>query len=77
MRFSVAFIWNVFAIHRSSYRYWLNRPQKPDAKRIVILSLVREVHYASKGSAGARSIADMVSAKGILLSRWRASNIMK
>ncbi|WP_275267128.1 IS3 family transposase, partial [Pantoea ananatis] len=76
-RFPVAFICNVFGIHRSSYRYWLSRPQKPDAKHIVILSLVREVHHASNGSAGARSIADMVSAKGVPLSRWRASKIMK
>ncbi|WP_172588760.1 hypothetical protein [Buttiauxella agrestis] len=72
-----AFICNVFGIHRCSYRYWLSRPQKPDAKQIVILSLVREVHHTSNGSARARSIADMVSAKGVPLSRWRASKIMK
>ncbi|NAW49768.1 IS3 family transposase, partial [Salmonella sp. gx-f5] len=29
------------------------------------------------GSEGARSIADMVRAKGVPLSRWRASKIMK
>jgi len=45
--------------------------------RNIILSLVREVHHASNGSAGAQSIADMVSAKGVPLSRWRASKIMK
>ncbi|WP_114987154.1 IS3 family transposase [Pragia fontium] len=76
-RFPVAFICNVFGIHRSSYRYWISRPQKPDAKHIVILSLVREVHHASNGSAGARSIADMVSGRGVPLSRWRASKLMK
>lgn len=67
----------MFGIHRSSYRYWLSRLQKPGVKRIVILSLVREVHHASNGSAGARSITDMISTKGVHLSCWRASNIMK
>ncbi len=77
MRFPVAFICNVLGIHRSSYRYWLSRPHKPDAKHIVILSLVREVHHASNGSAGAQSIVDMFSAKGVPLSRWRKIKIMK
>jgi len=77
MRFPVAFICNVFGIHRSSYRYWLSRPHKPDAKHIVILSLVREVHHASNGSVGAQSIVDMFSAKGVPLSRWRTIKIIK
>ncbi|EMF7454481.1 IS3 family transposase, partial [Vibrio vulnificus] len=36
-----------------------------------------EVHTASNGSAGARSIADMVTAQVIKLTRYRASKIMK
>lgn len=67
----------MFGTHRSSYRYWSGRPRQPDAKRIVLQGLVREVHRVSNGSAGARSIAEMVSAKGVPLSRWRASKIMK
>ena len=67
----------MFGSHRSSYRYWLSRPRQPDAKRVVLFGLVREVHHASNGSAGARSIADMVSTKGVPLSRWRASKLMK
>ncbi|EKS6179269.1 IS3 family transposase, partial [Salmonella enterica] len=51
--------------------------QQPDAKRVILLGLVREVHHASNGSAGARSIADMVSTQGVPLSRWRASKLMK
>lgn len=42
-----------------------------------MLSLIREAHSASKGSAGARSIAAMVSEKGVPLSRWLASKYMK
>ncbi|EEP97571.1 Transposase [Yersinia ruckeri] len=67
----------MFGIHRSSYHYWLGRPRQPDAKRIVLQGRVCEVHRVSNGSAGARSIAEMVSAKGVQLSRWRASKIMK
>lgn len=49
----------------------------PDASRVVLLSAVREVHQASHGSAGARSIAAMVTARGLSLSRWRATKLMK
>lgn len=47
-RFSVASVCNVFGIHRSSYRYWFNRPRLPDAQRVTFLGLIREVHHASK-----------------------------
>lgn len=41
-------------------------------------SIVSEMHEASQGSAGARTIADMVTnIKGISLSRYRASKLMK
>ncbi|WP_230857587.1 IS3 family transposase [Pectobacterium versatile] len=55
---------NVFGVHRSSYKYW-RQPGKPDATRVALLSLVREVYRESNGSAGARSIAAMVTTKGI------------
>ncbi|CBY78147.1 COG2801: transposase and inactivated derivatives (plasmid) [Yersinia enterocolitica subsp. palearctica Y11] len=54
---------NVFGVHRSSYKYWW-QPRKPDATRVALLSLVREVYRESNGSAGARSIAAMVPPKG-------------
>ncbi len=44
---------------------------------MALLSLVREVYHESNGSAGARSIAAMVTTKGIKLSRWRATKLMK
>ncbi len=66
----------MFGVHRSSYKYW-RKPKTPDASRVALLSLVREVHQASNGSAGARNIAAMVTAKGINLSRWRATKLMK
>jgi putative transposase len=54
----------VFGVHRSSYKYW-RQPKKPDATRVALLSLVREVYRESNGSAGAQSIAAMVTTKGI------------
>ena len=55
----------------------LMQPKKPDATHVTLLSLVREAYRESQGSAGARSIAAMVSIKGIKLSRWRAAKLMK
>lgn len=41
-------------------------------------ALVREVHETSNGSAGARTVADMVTnTKGVRLTRYRATKIMK
>ncbi|MCX8956812.1 hypothetical protein EHW66_05265 [Erwinia psidii] len=44
---------------------------------MALLSLVREVYRESNGSAEARSIAAMVTTKGVKLSRWRATKLMK
>ena len=40
-------------------------------------ALVQEAHNASNGSAGARTIAGIVTNSGMSLSRYRASKIMK
>ncbi|EJL11810.1 putative transposase [Shigella sonnei str. Moseley] len=37
-------------VHRSSYRYWKNRPEKPDGRRAVLRSQVLELHGISHGS---------------------------
>jgi putative transposase len=66
----------VFGVHRSSYKYW-RQPKKSDATRVTLLSLVRERYRESNGSAGARNIAAMVTNKGVKLSRWRATKLMK
>jgi putative transposase len=66
----------VFGVHLSSYKYW-RQLRKPDATRVALLSLVRESYRESNGSAGARNIAAMVTTKGVKLSRWRATKLMK
>ncbi|WP_407646971.1 IS3 family transposase [Erwinia tracheiphila] len=76
VRFPVAVVCNVFGVHRSSYKYW-RQPEKPDSARVTRLSLIRESCRGSNGFAGARNIAAMVTTKGVKLSRWRATTLMK
>ncbi|QXD01208.1 Mobile element protein (plasmid) [Klebsiella sp. PL-2018] len=67
----------LFGVHRSSYRYIRKNGRDSDAERAVKRSLVSEVWNASGGSAGARSIATMVSGRGVRLGRWLAGKLMK
>ena len=67
----------MFNTHRSSYKYWRKRPSEINQEKVKLRSLVKEVYVASNGSAGARSIADMVTTQGVPLSRYRASKLMK
>jgi putative transposase len=64
-------------VHRSSYKYWLKRKQLIDADHTLLCSEVKAAHRISNGSAGARTIAQLVTDKGINLSRYRARNLMK
>ncbi|EGJ87977.1 putative transposase, partial [Shigella flexneri 2747-71] len=64
-------------LDRSSYRYWKNRPEKPDGRRAVLRSQVLELHGISHGSAGARSIATMATRRGYQMGRWLAGRLMK
>ncbi|EIQ23408.1 putative transposase insO for insertion sequence element IS911A [Shigella flexneri K-404] len=68
---------HVFGVHRSSYRYWKNRPEKPDGRRAVLRSQVLELHGISHGSAGARSIATMATRRGYQMGRWLAGRLIK
>ncbi|ELY5880158.1 IS3 family transposase [Cronobacter sakazakii] len=68
---------HVFGVPRSSYRYWKNRPEKPDGRRAVLRSQVLELHGISHGSAGARSIATMATRRGYQMGRWLAGRLMK
>lgn len=68
---------HLFGVHRSSYRYRRKSDGAPDADRTIKRSLVSEVWNTSGGSAGARSIATMVSAKGVRIGRWLAGRLMK
>ncbi|HEB1424412.1 TPA: IS3 family transposase, partial [Escherichia albertii] len=75
--YPVVTLCHVFGVHRSSYRYWKNRPEKPDGRRAVLRSQVFELHNISHGSAGARSIATMATLRGFRMGRWLAGRLMK
>ena len=70
-------ICEVFGVHRSSYKYWANRPKCISPERLRLISEVKIAHRESNGSAGARTIADIVTTRGTPLSRYRASRLMK
>ena len=75
--FSVKVLCETFSVHRSSYKYWCNRPTKEHHEQVHLKALVKQSHNESGGSAGSRTIASMVTAKGIKLSRYRARKLMK
>ena len=68
---------DVFDIHRSSYKYQKLKAQQPSLVTIKLESEVRAAFNTSGGSAGSRSIADMLTNDGIPLSRYCARKIMK
>ncbi|WP_408900178.1 IS3 family transposase [Photobacterium piscicola] len=75
--YPVSILCHVFDIHRSSYKYWTKRPKTQSKEQVLLSSEVKAAHRASSGSAGARTIAGIVTTKGVPLSRYKATNIMK
>ena len=75
--YAVKRLCEVFGVHRSSYRYWANRDKSLSSEHVLVRAEVRRSYELSNGSAGARTIADIVTARGIRLSRYRASKFMK
>ena len=67
----------LFSVHRSSYRAWSNRPKTLSPEEIQLQERIKVNHQISNGSAGARTIAKMVTTEGIPLSRYRAARRMK
>ena len=49
----------------------------PCPERIKLLGEVRTAHKDSNGSAGARTIATIVTDRGVPLSRYRTTRLMK
>jgi putative transposase len=60
----------VFGVHRSSYRAWRDRDRTPCDAEQALQEQVIEAHETSNGSAGARTIASMVTQAGIPLLSW-------
>jgi putative transposase len=66
-----------FGVNRSSYRYWLDHKDDVDPERERLKDKVSDAFEESNHSAGARTIANIVSNDGIELSRYRAKKLMK
>lgn len=67
----------VFGVHRSSYRAWRDRPRELPVQEQQLREQVAAAHELSNGSAGARTIATLLTRAGTPLSRYRASRRMK
>lgn len=67
----------LFGVHRSSYRKWRDRPQETSDDEQRLREQIQKAHQLSQGSAGARTIAALVTHAGIPLSRYRAARRMK
>ena len=68
---------DAFDVHRSSYRAWRDRPQTPKPEELRLQVMIKNAYQLSNGSAGARTIASMVTTEGLALSRYRAARRMK
>jgi len=75
--YSISRLCTTFGIHRSSYRYWLEKHGKINVKNLHIDAHVKAAFALSEGSAGARTVATLVTQDGYPLSRYRASKAMK
>ena len=67
-------------VHRSTFKYWQRRDKRVSPEAARLHSLVREAHRLSNGSAGARTVADIITndeSHDIELSRYRAGRLMK
>ncbi|MDF0533516.1 IS3 family transposase [Shewanella sp. A32] len=79
-RYSVNHLCAVLDVHRSTFKYWQQRDKRPSPEAIRLRSLVREAYRLSGGSAGARTISDIITndeTHDITLSRYRAGKFMK
>jgi putative transposase len=74
---SIATLCEVFDLHRSTVKYRRAAAQRIDPQRLEMNAVVKSAHRISNGSAGARSISDIVTGWGYPLSRYRARGFMK
>ncbi|HFK3816381.1 TPA: IS3-like element ISEc31 family transposase, partial [Escherichia coli] len=74
---SVVSLCSALEIHRSSYRYWRKRRDTVNPARVRLYSEIRRAWNQSRGSAGARTLAEMLTQNGVPMSRYRAGRLMK
>ena len=54
----------MFDVHRSSYKYWRLRDTSLSVEEVTLRAEVKSAHELSGGSAGARTIAEIVTQRG-------------
>lgn len=74
---TVVSLCSALGIHRSSYRYWRKRRDTVNPARVRLCSEIRRAWNQSRGSAGARTLAEMLTQNGVPMSRYRAGRLMK
>ena len=75
--YAVTELCQAFDVHRSSYKYWVNRSKTVNPKKINEQVMVKTIFAESNGSAGARTISTVATQRGMQLSRYRAGRLMK
>ena len=75
-RFPTTVLCDSFDVNRSSYRYWLDHKDDIDPEREQLKTCVSSTFELSKGSAGARTIATIITNNGTPLSRYKAGKLM-
>ncbi|HCO6517257.1 TPA: IS3 family transposase, partial [Escherichia coli] len=74
---TVVSLCSALEIHRSSYRYWRKRRDTVNPARVRLCSEIRRAWNQSRGFAGARTLAEMLTQNGVPMSRYRAGRLMK
>ncbi|EEW8932892.1 IS3 family transposase, partial [Escherichia coli] len=74
---TVVSLCSALEIHRSSYRYWRKRRDTVNPARVRLCSEIRRAWNQSRGSASARTLAEMLTQNGVPMSRYRAGRLMK
>lgn len=67
---------SVFGLARSSYQYRCQRVQRERPERERQKAAVIEIHRASRGAAGARTISGMLKQQGEPVGRYKAASLM-
>ncbi|TMM40937.1 IS3 family transposase [Colwellia ponticola] len=67
----------MFTIHRSSYKYWAKQGRRIKPEKVKALAMVKTIHAESNSSAGARTISIIAATRGLAISRYVATRLMK
>ncbi|MBW6521511.1 MAG: IS3 family transposase [Desulfoarculaceae bacterium] len=76
--YPIALLCDVMEVSRSGYYFWKKRGKSARQQEYEDLaSVVKEAHKVTKGTYGARRIAEEVEAHGVSCGRAKAATLMK